>query len=272
MSLCYGLKLAQAINCCENYILLPTMAVARQTRSFPCQTAGKAVCFSGVRPTVARTSRIHFVANAASQQQSEVPSLARRELLTAMTLAPMMLQQAAQADTSYATFFGMATPPTSYGGYGGNANEQPKYSFEYPLGWKQEVPSKVEKGTQGIDGRVVNPRSKDQRAFVITLARAGEDNKSFRLTDIESTFASFAGADYDLQDALSDAINTTKLEADKDGIKFFNYEIESPAYRYLSSIAVKDGKVFALFVRSPSRMFTNSEGALRHIVDTFKLL
>jgi len=37
----------------------------------------------------------------------------------------------------------MATPPTSYGGYGGNANEKPKYSFEYPTGWKSEVPSKV---------------------------------------------------------------------------------------------------------------------------------
>lgn len=39
----------------------------------------------------------------------------------------------------------------------------------------------------------------DQRAFVITLTRAGEDDKSFKLTDIDSTFASFAGADYDLQ-------------------------------------------------------------------------
>eukprot|EP00775_Hariotina_reticulata_P003835 gene3835-4092_t len=144
---------------------------------------------------------------------------------------------------AYATFFGMATPPTSYGGYGGNANEQPKYTFEYPSNWKSEVPSKVEKGTQGIDGRVVNPKTKDQRAFVITLGRAGEDNKSFRLTDMESTFQSFAGADYDLQ-----------------------------SYRYLSSIAVKDGKVFALFVRSPTRAFTAAEPDLRHIVDTFRLL
>jgi hypothetical protein len=34
---------------------------------------------------------------------------------------------------------------------------------------------------------------------VITLTRAGEDDKSFRLTDIDSTFQSFTGADYDLQ-------------------------------------------------------------------------
>jgi hypothetical protein len=39
----------------------------------------------------------------------------------------------------------------------------------------------------------------DQRAFVVTLGRAGEDNKTFRLTDTDSTFAGFAGADYNLQ-------------------------------------------------------------------------
>ena len=43
----------------------------------------------------------------------------------------------------YGIFYGMASPPTSYGGYGGNANEKPKYTFEYPTGWKSEQPSKV---------------------------------------------------------------------------------------------------------------------------------
>ena len=38
---------------------------------------------------------------------------------------------------------------------------------------------------------------------MITFSRAGEDNKSFRVTDIDSTFAGFAGADYDLQARLS---------------------------------------------------------------------
>ena len=57
----------------------------------------------------------------------------------------------------------------------------------------------MEKGTQGIDGRVVSPKSKDLRAFVITLGRAGEDGKTFILRDTESTFAGFAGADYNLQ-------------------------------------------------------------------------
>jgi len=58
----------------------------------------------------------------------------------------------------YETFFGAASPPTSYGGYGGNAEEDAKYTFEYPAGWKSSVPNKVEKGTQGIDCRVTNVR------------------------------------------------------------------------------------------------------------------
>jgi hypothetical protein len=31
-----------------------------------------------------------------------------------------------------------------------------------------------------------------------------------------------------LQDALSDATSTDRSEAEKDGIKFFNYKIDSP--------------------------------------------
>jgi hypothetical protein len=37
------------------------------------------------------------------------------------------------------------------------------------------------------------------KAFVIALGRAGEDAKAFKITDVEGTFASFAGADYDIQ-------------------------------------------------------------------------
>ena len=56
------------------------------------------------------------------------------------------------------------------------------------------------------------------------------------------------------------------------GVTFYEYDIDSPDYRYLSSIAVKQGKVFALFVRSPARGFASSEKDLRHIQETFKLL
>ncbi|KAI8467624.1 MAG: thylakoid lumen protein [Monoraphidium minutum] len=238
-----------------------------QQRAFGAQKQ----CFS--KPSL--SSRARVVACAAEQQHG-APMSSRRDLMlavsTATVLPAFLAQLPAKAEEGYKTFAGMATPPTSYGGYGGNANELPKYSFEYPAEWKSEVPSKVEKGTQGVDGRVVNPKSKEQRAFVITLGRAGEDNKSFKLTDIDSTFAGFAGADYYLQDALSSANEIGRSQREKDGITFFQYDIDSPDFRYLASIAVKDGKVFALFVRCPARAFSKAEGDLRRIVDTFTLL
>lgn len=211
--------------------------------------------------------------NAASVAETQATS--RRAAICALATVPAVLNlnfvPAAVGEGEYSLLRGFATPPTSYGGYGGNANETPKYTFEYPTGWKQEVPSKSEKGTQGIDSKVFNPRVKDQGAFVITLGRAGEDNKSFRLTNVDSTFAGFAGADYLLQDAIQSATNTEIKERDVDGNKVFDYDIDSPDYRYLSSVAVKDGKVFALFVRSPSRSFKRDEEKLRHIISTFKL-
>lgn len=52
--------------------------------------------------------------------------------------------------SEYTTFLGYATPPTSYGGYGGNAKESPRYTFQYPTGWKPDLPNKVtgRRGTQ----------------------------------------------------------------------------------------------------------------------------
>jgi hypothetical protein len=46
--------------------------------------------------------------------------------------------------------------------------------------------------------QVFNPSNKQQQAFVITLGRAGEDNRSFRLTNVDATLEGFAGADYDM--------------------------------------------------------------------------
>jgi len=50
------------------------------------------------------------------------------------------------------------------------------------------VPNKVQKGTQGIDAFVVDPKNRGHRIFVITLARAGEDRATFVLRDVDSTF------------------------------------------------------------------------------------
>mmetsp|Transcript_12973 Transcript_12973/g.35342 ORF Transcript_12973/g.35342 Transcript_12973/m.35342 type:complete len:277 (+) Transcript_12973:92-922(+) len=229
------------------------------------------------------------------QKQDAAPS--RRELLgsvlAASTVPALALQSSPafatgniprteKASDEYAIFYGYATPPTSYGGYGGTANEPPKYTFEYPAPWKIDIPSKSEKGTKGIDGRVISDKGtkgiqgKGQRAFVITLGRAGEDNKAFKLSDLDSTFAGFSSADYDLQDSLAladEVIQGQRQVEDKDGtLTFYTYDIVSPVNRYLASISVKYGKVYALFVKSPAKEFEQNEGQLRHIIDTFRLV
>ncbi|KAL6772378.1 hypothetical protein ACKKBG_A29985 [Auxenochlorella protothecoides x Auxenochlorella symbiontica] len=170
----------------------------------------------------------------------------------------------------YKVFYGLASPPTSYGGYGGNAKEDAKYTFEYPIYWKSEVVNKVSKGTQGVDGRVFNPRNKLEQAFVVTFGRAGEDNKSFKLTNIESTLAGFAGADYDLQDALTMLTEKRDSEHEIDGQKYYDVEIVSPDIRYLMTFTVNMGKVYAFLVKSPTKLWARNEESLRHIHQSFR--
>ncbi|KAJ9508829.1 hypothetical protein QJQ45_028145 [Haematococcus lacustris] len=180
------------------------------------------------RPQLSRVTRTRPQAVESTADGSDTAS--RRVLLlgaaTAVCVGQSNGQHALASEEEYVPFFGFATPPTSYG-------------------------ELVEKGTQGVDGRVVNPRVKGQKAVVITLGRAGEDGKSFRLTDLDSTFQGFAGADYDLQDAFSGASEITKTQKDVDGYTFFSYDIDSPEVRYLSSIVVRDGKVFCFVCQVP---------------------
>lgn len=178
----------------------------------------------------------------------------------------------AEAAPGFETFFGAASPPTSYGGYGGNADEDAKYTFEYPSGWKASVPNKVEKGTQGIDCRVSNPRNKNQTITVVTFGRAGEDNKSFKLTDIETTVQGFAGADYDLQDAIAMETSRKNGQREFNGEPYYDIQIDSPDVTYLITVTVNYGKVFALFVKSPTRLFAEDEAKLRRIQETFRTL
>mmetsp|Transcript_13382 Transcript_13382/g.20032 ORF Transcript_13382/g.20032 Transcript_13382/m.20032 type:complete len:198 (-) Transcript_13382:125-718(-) len=172
------------------------------------------------------------------------------------------------------TFYGTAFPPGTYGGYDPDAKNKAVYTFDYPEGWKTDPPSKVEKGTKGIDGRVFNPLipKKGQQAFVIVLSRAGEDNKSFRLKDTESTFSGFVIADPDLQDALENAEDVIQTQRELNGLVFYDYEIIGPGTNYLSTITVNnEGKLFALFVKAPASIFNREKSSLKKIQDTFGL-
>lgn len=172
----------------------------------------------------------------------------------------------------FATFYGKATPPTSYGGYGGNAEETPQYRFDYPEGWTSQPVNKVQKGTQGIDARVFNPRNRNMAVFVIVLGRAGEDNKSFSVMDVEATFQGFAGADYDIQDAVMSATNTETTQREIDGQKYYDYIVDSPVAHYMATITIKSGKVFAFFVKSPDSSYSANKPLLTTILQSFRTL
>lgn len=85
--------------------------------------------------------------------KAEIAGLDRRALL--LSVSGALLSQTGQARAvppppevvvdGFVTYFGAASPPTSYGGYGGNVNEAPKYSFERPADWKMQVVNKVQK-------------------------------------------------------------------------------------------------------------------------------
>ena len=112
-----------------------------------------------------------------------------------------------------------------------------------------------------------------QGAYVITFGRAGEDNRSFKLGDVEKTLEGFAGADYDLQDALTASTDKKAVKrAAPDGADFYDYEVSGPDSVYLASVTLKGGKVFALFVSTPTKAFAADEAKLRRIVESFKTL
>ena len=102
-----------------------------------------------------------------------------------------------------------------------------------------------------------------QAAYLVTFGRSGEDNKSFKLGDVDQTLAGssraflgllpskrqcwlgqiascalryvgFAGADYDLQDALVESTDKKTTTRDADGQQFYDYELIGPVRHPMS--------------------------------------
>lgn len=109
------------------------------------------------------------------------------------------------------------------------------------------------------------------QAYVITLTRAGED-KVFKLSDPESTLSSFAGADYDLNDAVTAAEDIRSSKRDEGGRIFYDYEVEGLEVVYYVSVTVDQGKVFALFVSSPVKNFSRSKDTMASMIKSFELI
>ena len=75
------------------------------------------------------------------------------------------------------------------------------------------------------------------------------------------------------QDALVSATgeNVTS-EREVGGQLYYDVQIDSPDVQYLSVVTVNQGKVFALFVKSPTKAFKADEAMLRHVAETFKTI
>lgn len=110
------------------------------------------------------------------------------------------------------------------------------------------------------------------QAFVIALARAGEDNKSFKLTDTDSTFMSFAGADYDIQDAIASADDIAATKRVVGGQPFYDYTVAGSDSVYRATITVSEGKVFAMFVSSPSKKYKENASTIDKMIESFRTL
>lgn len=104
-------------------VLSSTPATARACK---CNTPSRLVCVSSTPDIRAEGSR-------------------RLILTTVATAGIIAAADPAIADVEFTTLYGLATPPTSYGGYGGNVKEAPKYKFDYPSTWKELTVNKVQK-------------------------------------------------------------------------------------------------------------------------------
>ena len=80
------------------------------------------------------------------------------------------------------------------------------------------------------------------QAFVVTFSREAEGN-AFKLTDTDATFSSFAGADFELQDAVisADEIKTSTREDDQ-GRKYYDYVVEGDSTVYYVTVTVDSGR------------------------------
>eukprot|EP00877_Chromochloris_zofingiensis_P002546 jgi/Chrzof1/12292/Cz06g29040.t1_P19-1 len=182
-----------------------------------------------------------------------------------------LLTPAQSATQGFKTFLGYSLQPDLYMGYGASINNEPLYTFEYPASWEEMIPTKTEKSTMGMDGRVVNPTKKGkENAFVIALG--GKDYADARLTDLKSTLVAMAGSDPDLREVVSNAIQINQEVKKVAGRDVYMYDILSDRYRYLSTVSIKDGTVFGLFIKAPPQTFIADEDDLRHIQKSFQLL
>mmetsp|Transcript_6720 Transcript_6720/g.10331 ORF Transcript_6720/g.10331 Transcript_6720/m.10331 type:complete len:311 (+) Transcript_6720:101-1033(+) len=178
---------------------------------------------------------------------------------------------AAAEDLAFTTFYGAANPPATYGYLGGTTAAAAKYSYDVPPGWKEEAPTKVEKGAGGQDSRWVLGGSRGTvRCYCLTLNRAGEDGAAFDLT--EKALTAIAGADPRMQEAITTGVVTsTKSTVAGQDYELFEVKQSTIPVDYSLKITVDNtGRLFAFVVAAPERVFNQDRKTFDKMLDSFK--
>ncbi|KAF8073086.1 thylakoid lumenal protein [Scenedesmus sp. PABB004] len=242
------------------------LTLQRSTAHATCRAPRRVASVAPRRPLVLRVS--------ATSSRDQPGSLSRRGVLAApVVLWPLVAGVSARpvraAEAGYKTFLGYSQAPDLYMGYGQAQDAPPLYSFDYPANWEVDIPTKTEKSTMGMDGRVVHPETRKELAYVVALG--GKDYRDSVLTDAKTSLIVFAGSDPDMRQALTDGtVKQSKVKVN--GSDLYVYDIASNRRRYLSSIGKKGDTVFALVVTAPIAAFERDAAGLQHIQDSFRLL
>lgn len=221
---------------------------------------------------VASTSRLAFTTRCIADPKKDDASRREMMLSTAGILAvsSMPVLPAMADDVELVSFYGAANPPATPGRVGGVTKDKARYTFDYPPTWKEEVVTKVEKGTNGTDVRLIGPARKKENMFVLTLLNFG-GKKGFTMDQSPvPLLESLTGSLFFFQDALADGELSSRTVT-KFGKKFFEYKLVGPD-SYLVQVTVEEGRVFGFFLNANAKAFESDAELLQKMAQSFNTI
>ena len=144
----------------------------------------------------------------------------------------------------YVRYYGRATSVSSYAGYGG-ADDNFRYSFYDPAGWKSGTVSKVMKSTNGTDCLFSNPAKKSQQAYVVSFLGSSYERLK---EDRASIINDLALSDSIILDALNFADKVEVVNKTKGGQAYVDFDILGGGDDIYVSCTSDGARLFALFV------------------------
>ena len=102
------------------------------------------------------------------------------------------------------------------------------------------------------------------------MQRLGEDFKGYQVKDVEKALSGIAVADYELQDALSQAETKTFVKREADGQTFFDLDLNSTNPYYITLTNDGNGRYFAVFITANSKGFAAKKELFNKMRSSFR--